>query len=128
MNTMSPTGARRWIRVVLVALVLSSVITGSVVYYQNGKERQRAGKLMTLQEALWVAERDLSHVYPPGTPESRGVAQALANENASLAEQKFESLILYRRGLTDTDQATEPLLVFGFDPNTISHAKKEHAE
>jgi hypothetical protein len=74
---------------------------------------------MSLPEALWVTELDYSRYYAPGTPESRVVAEALVQKDAALAERRFDSFVLYRRGLSESSPANEPLLFFGFDPSSI---------
>lgn len=78
---------------------------------------------MSLPEALWVTERDYSRYYAPGTPESRSVVEALVQQNAFLADRRFDSFVLYRRGLSETSPANELLLILGFDPSSIPHAQ-----
>jgi hypothetical protein len=112
MNQVGSTLARHWLRLILVTFCASSLIIFGVVWQQ----RRPADELMTLSEALWVTERDFSQFYPPGSTESQSIAQALIRQTGSFAERRFDSFVLYRLGLTDTDPGSEPLLVVGFDP------------
>jgi hypothetical protein len=120
LNESPETSSRRWFRLTFIAIVLATLIVAGVGYWQR---RQYAATLLTLPEALWVTERDYSRYYAPGSPESRGVVEALALQDASFLERRFDSLVLYRRGLSDSDFAREPLLVFGFDPSSIPRDK-----
>src|SRR5688572_5104913 len=116
----SPT--RRALQLTVIAISLAAVIVGTVAYWQH---RDRTSRLLTLAEVLWVTERDFSRYYAPGTPQSQAVVQALAVRDSSLSQRRFDSFILYRRGLTETDRGEEPLLVVGFDPSSIPAAQKK---
>ncbi len=119
MNEATKNPGWRWLGLFAIALCITTLLVGGFAFWQ------RAARQMSLAEALWVTERDYSHYYSPGTPESQTVVQALTAQNPALAEQRFDAFVLWRRGILMTDgPANDPLLIVGFDPSAIPPERK----
>lgn len=116
---------RRVAGLIAIAVCLAAGLVTAVGYWQ---QRQREANLRTLPEVLWVTDRDFSRYYSPGTTESQEVVQALIGQDHSLGERRFDTFILYRSGLAETDPSREPLLILGFDPSSIRAEQKKHSQ
>lgn len=104
--------ARRALARFALCLVVAALFMLGLLFWQH-----RPGpRLMTLDQALWVTERDGSRFYPPGSPPSRNVISAIARQGFPVSEPRFDTFVLYRQGLAETDDPNEKLLIFGFVP------------
>ncbi len=70
----------------------------------------------TLREALWISDRDMTHYYPPLSKESLGIAMRLEEVMVDPHKKAYDEYVLYRMGLTTSDEPTEKVLIIGFKP------------
>ena len=99
-----------WLRPIVIAISCTVLFLAIVAHRW---ERQYNRKLMTLSEALWVTDSNLTHFYGPGTPESLKIAAALSKSFGFSNERRFDAFVLWRG---DLDLPRGPADVLSFEP------------
>jgi len=88
-----------------------AIVSGAFIYQHLSSQPQ-----MTLEEALWVTDKEMKNYYPPKSPQSQKIVELLIPKYLD-EDIKYEKYVLYRQGLTDTDMSREPLVMsYDFQP------------
>jgi len=105
---------RRVILLLGLIACIAVLLAGGIILW---KERQARATLFSLQDVLWVCDREMTTFYPPGSPESLRVCNSLAAHGLKTNEMRFDHFLCCRMGAPIADAANEPV-VWDFDPTT----------
>jgi len=81
---------------------------------------------LTLEDALWVSDWDITALHGPGTEEQRDIVRQLLAFDHDFG--RFETPILYRMGGSSAVGAPEGILLIPFDPRRPEDAFELRAE
>ena len=124
-QTLLHSSVRRWLRLAVIVLAGAGATVGSAVGWAEWRYQSR---LMTISEALWVADRGMTEFHEPGSAESAAVARTLIQEKPQLGGRHFEGFVLcwsrvQRKGDGFT-AISDPMFFPGFDPAKIPAARQ----
>ncbi len=91
--------------VVLIGLLFGVVLVSLSLIVMKFKTSKR----WTIEQALWVTDKEMKNFYGPGTPQQQAIVDLLG------ADLEFSEPVLYRMGCKGSD-TNEGLIMLGFDP------------
>lgn len=102
----------KWMKIGGTAFFLTglSIVAGVLLF--SAPNHQPA---LSLEDALWVSDWEISKIYGPGTTEQQTIVRQL--RSSGLKDADFDTFILYRMGGSSSMNSNEGLLLMPFDPS-----------
>lgn len=111
MNASSAINAIRWPRAILVGICAATAIVCIIFGIIRSSYTE---DLLSLDEALWVSDWNITTIYGPGTKEQRTIVQKLRSTGREFSE--FDAPVLYRMGGNYSMNSSEGIVMIPFDP------------
>jgi hypothetical protein len=104
---------KRIIRMAGVSMLGLAVFISTFILYRHFTHTESK---YTLREALWTSDTDMKHFYPPYSPQSQAIVEVFKQAAMETDKKSYQEYVLYRMGLTTSDEPTKSLLIIGFQP------------
>ena len=96
---------------IIIGLLIGSLVVLGIWFYTSKIQDQKS---LSLEQALYVTDWDITKIYGPGTPQQASIVkqfQAYGGE-----QLKFDRPILYRMDGNTSGSLSDGILLMSFDP------------
>lgn len=107
--------------IILSVLLFGGLVIGAIWFYQY---KAREARLMSIEEAMYVTDWDITTIYGPRTPQQARIVKQFRSYGGDKLE--FDAPVLYRMHASASGNTGEGILLMGFDPKnpeTAFHLK-----
>lgn len=113
----------RWRRASIIGICATVTSIGAIAWFIHSNHIRT---FLSLDDALWVSDWNVTSIYGPGTKEQNDIVQQLRVSGREFGQ--FKTPILYRMGGDSSMKSSEGILMIPFDPNRPQDALALKAE